>query len=300
MTDPNSILSRMVRVPTPTEAPMSSARAVGIAVSRAADRAVGLRLTVTDVAQSTGGLDLLDGGLSDTHILIRLRRGDTTVGVMAVDPQMRAAAIEIQTMGRVSNAMAVERAPTGTDFMMLDPLINNVLLHLAQLPLQDDLSGWVDQITVAGVFDDLRATKLGLEDGVYQCVQIDLDLVPDQRKGKIMICLPQPDHAHVVAVADGDHIAWDVMMRATVNKAPATLLAQLHRLPMSLRQVKAMKQGDVIPLSGANVGSVQLYAPGGVAIGKARLGQAGGMRAVRLETPAPLVIRDLPKPVTAG
>ena len=57
--------------------------------------------------------------------------------------------------------------------------------------------------------------------------------------------------------------------------------------------------GDVLPLSGATVGSVRLFAPDDVMVGKARLGQSAGMRAVRIQAPPEPELRDIPAPKSA-
>ena len=48
--------------------------------------------------------------------------------------------------------------------------------------------------------------------------------------------------------------------------------------------------GSVIPIDGATVGSVRLFAPGGHLVTTARLGQSAGMRAVRFGARA--TVRD--------
>jgi flagellar motor switch protein FliM len=78
---------------------------------------------------------------------------------------------------------------------------------------------------------------------------------------------------------------WDRRMYAAVSQAPAALQAVLHKMHLTLGYVDGLQVGDVLPLSGATVGSVRLFAPDDVMVGKARLGQSAGMRAVRIQAP---------------
>ena len=88
-------------------------------------------------------------------------------------------------------------------------------------------------------------------------------------------------------------------MHASVSAAPATLDAVLYTMKLSLKQIDNLSAGQILPLYGATVGSVRLFAPDSTLVGTARLGQSGGMRAVRIEPPPDADMRDIPPPAAA-
>ena len=69
------------------------------AVTRAADNAFGMSVTVDDMMLSTTKSDGVIAGISETDCCLRLERGGALVGILAIDPQLRGAVIEMQTIG---------------------------------------------------------------------------------------------------------------------------------------------------------------------------------------------------------
>jgi flagellar motor switch protein FliM len=128
-----------------------------------------------------------------------------------------------------------------------------------------------------------------LADGQYRAVRLTLDLGAGPRQGLLVLLHrlapppsdPRPDDASDITVAP------------QVLAAHATVSAILHRLHLPLSEAEALTAGQILPLPGVTVASVQLQA-GGFDLGPARLGQMSGRRAVRLEQPVPPQLGDLP------
>ena len=89
------------------------------------------------------------------------------------------------------------------------------------------------------------------------------------------------------------------MMQDAVSLAPATLDGVLHKSTLPLGVVNGLALGSVIPIDGATVGSVRLFALGGHLVATTRLRQAAGMRAVRLDPAQQPAMRDIPAPNAA-
>lgn len=154
-------------------------------------------------------------------------------------------------------------------------------------------------MTLGDPFESLRAASLAMADADYRIMRVTVDLVPDARQGEMIIFLPNHQSATVSTpeiMIDG---TWDRRMYAAVSQAPAALQAVLHKMHLTLGYVDGLQVGDVLPLSGATVGSVRLFAPDDVMVGKARLGQSAGMRAVRIQAPPEPELRDIPAPKSA-
>lgn len=301
LTVDNTILARMTTRPTAgaVEVPLTSTRALRLAVTRAADRSLGMTLTVAKVTEDLKPLDAMVALLPDEMSFVRLERGGGLIGLVALDVQLRAAANEMQTMGRVSTHKAADRPHTGTDMMLAAPLCDGVLSLLPQTTRGSDLDGWVDDVTLGDPFESLRAASLVMADADYRVMRVTVDLVPDARQGEMIIALPNHQTAAISTpevMTDG---TWNKRMHAAVSQAPATLQAVLHKMHLTLGYVDDLEVGHILPLSGATVGSVRLFAPDDVIVGKARLGQSAGMRAVRIQAPPEPELRDIPAPKPA-
>lgn len=278
------------------DVPLTSSRALRVAMTRAADKSLGLSLTVLGVEEEFTALDGMLEGLPSGHLFAGLMRDGAVVGILGIDTQMRAAAIEMQTMGRLAKIAAQDRPPTGTDMMLVVPLCEKLLQQMAETTLGSEMEGWADGVTLGPVFESLRAVGLALEESDYRLMRLSLDLCIAERHGEIILALPNHQARQKVDDVKPADQAWDKKMHLAVSAAPLALRAVLHKMTLSLGQVDHLRAGDIVPLYGAGVGSVRLFAADGVMVAEARLGQSGGKRAVRIETPAELAMRDLPAP----
>lgn len=293
-----SLLARMVarRSATVADVPLTSSRALRVAMTRAADKAIGLSLTVSSVGEEFLQLDEVIDGLPSEHLYAALLYGGAVVGLIGLDAQMRAAIIEMQTIGSLTKNPQLERAPTSTDMMLAGPVCETLLKLLSETTTGSDLEGWATDVTLGDVFDSLRAAGLALEENDYRLMRLTLELAVGERQGEIVLALPNHTSQPVSVSQDTADSGWAAKMDRAVACAPATLNAVLCRMKLSIGKVDGLQVGDILPLYGGTVSSVRLFAPDGVDVGAAKLGQSGGMRAVRIETPVNLAMGDLPAP----
>lgn len=297
----NSKLSILARMTAKDEAPvvdvpLTSSRALRVAMTRAADKALGLSLTVQSVGEELLNLDEVVAGLPPDALYISLMSEGQNVGLLGVDTQMRAAAIEMQTMGRLAKVAAPDRPATGTDLMMVLPLCTTLIGQLAETTLGSELEGWAGGVLLGPKFDSLRVAGLVIEDADFRVMRLSIDLAVGERQGELVLVLPNHQMSPKVEIVKPVDQSWSAKLRAAVDLAPATLEAILHKMTLPLGVVDSLKVGDEIPLLGATVGSVRLYAPDGVMVSEARLGQSGGKRAVRIQAAPEAMMRDLPAP----
>lgn len=282
------IMSRMagIAVTDADDPPITAARAMRLAVARAANDTVGLVLTVTGLGEEIHPLDRFLGNLDDEFMLVGLERDGQLAGIVALDMQLRAAVLEMQTVGSVIAAPAETRSATATDKTMCDPLLQALLDALPQAMGGSELDGWIDKCRLGNRIGSARAAGLILRDCDYRLLRLTVDLGVADRQGVVLIGLPPPARAAVVEPELIDNLDWGTQFRLAVSDAPATLTAQLHRFSIPLAKARALQVGQVLPLQGCNVHSVRLLSPDGKRVAQAKLGQFGGMRAVRIE-PAP-------------
>jgi flagellar motor switch protein FliM len=289
------ILRRMARPAQPASTPT---RALRLAATRAAGSAAGLPLAVLGIAEEEGALDDLLAGLGDGLLLMRLDRDGAAAGLLALDGEGRSAAVEAQVLGRPAARAADPRPPTAADAALCAPFLDAFLAQ-AQAELEGSaLADWLRGAGTAGRLADARGAGLALPDGRYRAMRLTLDLGAGGRQGLLLLMLRLP------APAPADPIRTpDATVAPLVLAAESPLRAVLHRLELPLAQVEAWAPGTVLPLPGVTVGSVRLEAAGGSEIGTARLGQVGGRRAIRIETPLAPPLQDIrppPLPPPAG
>lgn len=274
----------------PAAEAVTPTRALRIAFTRAAERAVGLKLTVLGVGDETADLAGLLARLSDGWLLLRLHGAEPTdaPGLVAVDHGLVAAVIESQMRGRLSAATPEPRPLTAADAALVEPLVAAFLGEIARDAGGTGLDAWVAGRAAGGRLADLRAAELALPDGGYRIVGLSADLGAGEREGQILLALPDGQGRPGADHDDARRAAWSAALQGAVLAAPAAVEAVLHRMRLPLRAVQGLQIGQKIALPGVRVSSVRLETPDGRLVGRGRLGQVGGMRAVRIE-PEPVI-----------
>lgn len=293
------MLRRLLRQiePLPEPAHLSPARVLALAMARAADRGLGLSLTVLGVEDECLGLDgIVDGLGGDLLRLALTRRGDNA-GVLALDPQLRAAVVEMVTLGRLRPTVAEDRPASPGDIALCVPFAERVLGEVTRASDGNSLSGWTDEAEVAGPLPDARTVGLMFRERTYRLVRFRLDLGVVDRQGSLILILPAEQEPSDGILPDPEPGAdagggFNERFRDAVLEAPAMLHAVLHRLPLLLREAENLKVGQTIPLPGVTTRSVRLEGPDGAVLAPARLGQVSGLRAVRVEWVPPMEMTD--------
>lgn len=273
--------------------PLTSSRAVRLALTKSANDSVGLVLTVLAVAEAAFELDALLADLNETLMLIRLERHGALVGLIAVDVQFRAAVLEMQTIGQLIGAPAEERAATSTDKIMCDTMLNLFLKSLPTALVGTDFEGWVDDIELGGQISSTRAAGLILTDQEYLTLRMSVDLGVADREGAILIALPPKSDPVIEALAEPEEVDWHSQFGENIFGATVDLDAVLHRFDLPLGVAQNLRIDQVLPLRGCSVHSVKLMSMSGQQVALAKLGQIGGYRAIRLEAPPDQEMQEL-------
>jgi len=267
---------------------LTPSRILRLAFSRAADRIIGMPLVVLGVNEDVVTLDQMIALLDEDMMLLPMFGLSGPVGMCAVNLQMRAAVIEMQTRGSVAARMAAPRKVTATDIALSVPMLSGFVQGLADTGGATYLCPWVggarldsDQPTH---FADARAASLALPDELYRLVRLSVDLGAGERQGEVLLALPDIRPAKPSVDAPGPGV-WAAALRGAVMAAPARIDAVLYRKTMTLHAVETLQVGQVIGLSGGSVCRVEMIGVDGGVIARGRLGQMAGQRAVRIEAP---------------
>lgn len=279
--------------------PLTASRAVRLAVTKTANDTVGLVLTVISMAEEIQPLDGLIAALGDDLMLVGLYRDGQLAGVIALDVELRAAILEMQTAGSLIGAPAEKRRATGTDKTLCDPLLDALVQALSPAMAGTELDGWISDCTVRERIDSARAAGLVLSDRDYRILRLAVDLGVADREALLLIALPPVKKPDLIVPELVEDVDWAAQFRLAVSFAPGTLLAHLKKFTIPLSQARSLEVGQILPLPGCDVHSVRLVAPDGKMVAQAKLGQLGGMRAIRIEQAPQAQMGDL-TPVGCG
>jgi flagellar motor switch protein FliM len=257
-----------------------------MALRRAAQDKIALRIEVTACRLRQLSLtELLE--LPGARSLIGILDGPAeAMGVIVLSPEVLSGLVEVQTLGSVTTHPPLARKPTRTDAAMVAGFFDSALSEL-DLALGGRPEGvWAAGFRYASFLDDPRPLALMLEDAAWQVVEADVTLAGGAKSGRILLALPAMGRGANTADALGrqaDQAAkFTAALREQVGHATATLEAVLVRMQVDLSELMGLGPEDVLPLFGASLETVQLETSDGRRVATARLGQARGMRALRV------------------
>lgn len=290
------ILRRMAEQPQTdvADSPLTSSRAVRIALTKVAQDSVGLAVNVLAIEEEVLPLDDMLTGLSDELMLVGVDRGGALAGVLGVDMQMRAAVVEMQTARMVAEKPVEFRNATRTDKRMCDPLLSGLLQALPHAVVGTAFSGWLDGTVLGDLLASSRAAGLLLRDQNYRIIRMRVSFGATAREGMIALALPLTTEDAPHPVTPEPEANWRALFRAGVADAPTAFEAELCRFQMPIGQAENLTIGDLVPLPGCTVASVRLRALDGTAVRHARLGQSNGKRAVRIAVAPVSEMDELP------
>lgn len=283
-----SVLKRKTQAAAPMpRPPMFPARALALAVPRAAQEELGLAIGVRDLAESMPDLDAIEAAAGNHALLALLAgRGDAT-GLAVLSAELIGAVVAQRMTGRVPSTPAPGRPPTRIDAEMARDLIDRVLGEFED-PLVDRAeTGWVPGYRFHSCVNDSRLLRFSLADMAYHGFQMDLDIADGTTGGTLFLALPAISAAKQVDAVPLADEAWSNALRGNVMGVEMTIEAVLARLRLPLSKVAGMQAGDVLPLPRQALAEVRLEAAGRAMVASGRLGQCRGDRAVKIAGDAP-------------
>ncbi len=260
---------------------VTPAKALRLALSKAAQDELSLALRVQGVTESRVNQPGLLDALSDDLLLLLLEGPQGGLGVGALDIQALAALIEVQTMGQVLKSPATQRRATATDSAMCAPLLERVLQEFEGHLAGSAAERWATGFRFGERVENTRLLGLRIEETDYRLFRIALDLADGAKQGEMLLALPADGGLNMNTVAEGGH-NWAQTLQKTVQASHVDLHAVLHRVQIPLAKASAFKPGDLVPVPQSAIGAVQLEGVDGRIVGVARLGQQNGHRALRI------------------
>lgn len=278
-------------------APATPMRQMRRALARAMDKAVGLTASVSGITEEELDAEKLIEGGPEGWIVLGLRDGANAglTGLFLLDPPLRSALVEMQTMGNLLPPAEDERKVTRTDAVMTVPFADKLLKELAEAGFG---TGEFDPAAYdMGPMDDLRTAGLVMMQGRYRVWRVTIQIGGGECTGEVMIAIRPKVTAAPAAINPSD--VWAANLRGALEDAPADLDAELCKMTLPISKIEEFEVDQVLHLAGTTVGSVTLMGPAGQAIATARLGQVAGKRAVRIEPMHVELQDDTPKVVSS-
>ena len=257
-----------------------------MALRRAAQDTIALRIDVISCHLRRLSLtELLE--LPGARSLIGILDGPAeALGVIVVSPEMLSGLVEVQTVGAVTSHAPMARKPTRTDAAMVAGFFDRALAELHLLLAAEPERVWAAGFRYASFLDDPRPLALMLEDTAWQVLEAEVSMGGGVKSGRILLALPaggrRAKGAEPEAQTAQSDAHFNTDLREQLGQATATLDAVLVRMQVDLSELLGLGVEDVLPLFGGSLETVQLETLDGRRVATARLGQARGMRALRI------------------
>ena len=274
---------------------MSLQKALRVTLATVAEDSFDLAMAALAVRVETRASDALAELFDGNDLLMLLDGPAGQRGAVVFDSLLVGALIQQQTMGRVLGDPGGEaRALTSTDAAICVPFLDALLTRAAPLPDAEEDRRWLEGYRFGTRAEDPRLVLMALEAPEHRVVHLTIDIAGGTRQGRIMLCLPIPE---VHAVPTPEEAAREAgaagpppkQLMNNVLALNADLNIALARLKLPLRDLGALKAGDLLPLPGSSFEEVKVITMDGRAVAQGALGQVSGQRAVKLpRRPAPL------------
>lgn len=280
-----SALARMARMGDAAPAPIDPTDLLGRAIARACDQGAGLDVHLQQADLGAHGFAEALAQIAADDLLIALQRGGVMVGAVAMCAEFRSAVVEIQATGTLRSSAAKKRAASGTDAALASQVVTRFLTECAADDAGTAIAGMLDDLCLGARLHSTRVMELTMTQAQINVITVSVQLAQTDRVGQFRILVPD---APPTAPPPRDQGArWDADWPRLARNLPVRVEAILHKMPISLSRLKSLEPGTCLALPGADLGGLVLRDVAGGHVAKGRLGQVGGRRAVRLQSPEP-------------
>jgi flagellar motor switch protein FliM len=265
--------------PPPEIVAMSPEKAMRLAFGRAGRDVPGLGLRLISFATERLVVPALAAAAGPRTLVASLVRAEGGLGVALFDAGFVTALIEAETMGRLRAGDLPDRAPTRIDALIAGGFLDRCLDLYDEVASGLSIAAATTGFRFGAVVSQPATLALMLEDVPFRGLRLGFDFADGMRQGSLLLAMPF-DPPSEARAAPGEGFGSD--LQQVVLAAPAEVRAVLARLPLPLDTVTAWQPGMLVPLSREVLDRVVLEDIDGDPVGRGRLGQVNGFRAVRL------------------
>jgi flagellar motor switch protein FliM len=237
--------------PPPDVTVMSAAKALRLAVVKAAEEATGMVMQVTDVREELTSTSRLPDVIPDHSLLALLEGPENTYGLAVFSLAVTTSVVEQMTTGNVQKHPPEDRKPTSTDSVMCFELIDSMLAFFEQIVAEAVDPPVVEGYRAAAQLSETRSIPIAFDDIRYRMYRLSVDMGRGLRNGEIMFIYPAS--------------------RPKPKPEPG--------MPSDVANLEV---GMTIPIPHEALSRVEVVADGH-RVSQGRLGQVNGYRAVRVD-----------------
>lgn len=273
------------------DTPRSILRALRLGLARAAGEGMGLALSVIGAKQAVRMHEDMVELLHDGWLLLLFTSDLGGVAAACLNPGCVSAIVQQQTIAMVTSDPPPDRAFTDTDAAMVAPLFEDMFGRALKLV---DASADVASLSgyeFASRARDRRGLLLSLVDEAYRVFDLTVELAGGARQGEVCILLPERPLSEEEQAAEAAHSGLSLDQASGVMRAELNTV--ISRMSLPLTALSALSVGDVLPLQDARVDRIEVFAIDRTCTTIGRLGQCGGMRAVRINEQCPALVRPV-------
>jgi len=260
---------------------------LGLSVARAGDDLFDLPLAVIGVRQARMLPDDISTILDDDDLLLIMDAPAGSTGAVSVSLPLVSALIQQQTLGQVLANPPDARPFTDTDAAMCAPLVDAVLSRAHGLAEAEVDQTCFRAIRFGARGEEARSVLLALRARRYRVFWLTLDIALGKRQAEMILILPDETEEKPDPAASSQNTAERVATSPMLD-IPAEVQAVLTRFRLTVAQLNALKIGDVLPVQKESLAETMLVGPTGRVVGRGRLGQMNGSRALRLTGHVPI------------
>ncbi|MCG7518831.1 FliM/FliN family flagellar motor C-terminal domain-containing protein [Ruegeria sp. Ofav3-42] len=262
------------------EKPRSVLRALRLAFARTAGDRIQLPLSVIGAKQSNRAPDDLTDAAGQDWLLLQLSNDDGMSAAVCMDMGAASAIVQVQTIGEVMSAPPAARDYTDTDAAMVAPLMEEALTRAVGLVEaatdRSSLSGYEFRARLV----DLRSLTLAMVEDAYRVFELTVELGGGLRQGQISVLLPELPAEQGAGDTKPEELGPNLEQASGVVRAELNTV--ISRMSLPLATLSGLVVGDVLPLVGSRLDRAEVLTIDRTRAAVGRLGQCGGMRAVRL------------------
>lgn len=268
-------------------------KALQDAFHRASEEELELKVKAQEIRERYVSPEELLETLPDQAFLAVLLGPEEGSGLLCFDAVALSAVIEMRTMGRIFKHPSQPRRTTQTDAAMVADLIDRILAEFEAPLLESEAARWASGWRYQMFLADPRPLSVLLEEGTHRLLEADINFADGAKEGKVLLALPASGRAtprppmppDLESSAGRAAETWSRSLEDAVGNAEACLNVVLGRTKLSLETLSHLSIGDRIVLPASALSEVKLLATGDKLAGEGRLGQSGGMRAVKVSEP---------------
>lgn len=255
------------------------------AAARAAHTAAGLKVEMRGASSEVlGGLSEVIEAIQNSMLIVPFAAPDDVEGYVALSHEFAQSLIEKATTGSLSKLPLEPRRASSIDMLLCRDFLGRFLETWREISEGKTTLQWLSGYAAQAAPVDVDLMVLNSRDVPYKLFRIEVRL-DTQRDAQLLTAFPVdrfPKQEIQAAPPTNAEVDWGKLWQEAVMDTNAELDAVLVKFPLPLADIKQWSPGQLVSIPRNSLSTVSLGRRNGAVVASARLGQAQGFRALRL------------------